>query len=440
MDITSNFIEIVDRYLELSNVYHQKILDSSDEMKKLEDVSHRYQRLLASLQNVNVDEKPINITICQPSDAKGRVMVPTQEFVQQTELQQKIVLDRLENIPYYTPTPRNFPKLLKLLKLTPEQYLGSFPTVNYAWDFLAQMASLTVLPDNKTLYARDIIHMHAVELQIHMVKIITQLKLASSTSQINLARGNLSVSDIRNNESSIDTLVAKLIELTVPNDSDKLFDEFMSLIPDMPVNVFCEKEDVLDYLRQTNKSLHENFAKYDIANVQVICEKLVVFGLTALYTAWCQVATRKSSDPGTLRRSITLCTRILLDEKRWKVCRDFSNACLLLLKKLDKTNGLEQHYPMLTLNFYFSSIKCGTKAEIERIQEQIRQFDTTMLGLDSRYEFLKKILLREFDAAKTLLEPLLENKQFSVQEVREWPMLEDFRKSHQGEETLKSHE
>lgn len=442
MDISSNFIDIVDRYLELSNVYHQRIQGILKGSEILEEVSDRYTRLLTLLEKVNIDSDPINFETLEPTEAKGRTMVPTSDLLNQTQRQQKIVLDRLENNTPIELLPRNLQKLRKVLNLPSKSYLGHFPTVSYAWDILTELSSLTVLPDSKTLAARDMIYMHAIELQIHLAKIITQVKLTSPKMQISL-KGNFSISELRRlNDSNL--LIEKLIELTVPYDSDKLFEELISFIPRInssKINdIFPHKDTVIKYLRLVNVSFPENLDQHKIEKAQEICETLVIFGLTAAYTAWCQVALQHKDEQSALRKSILFCTRILLDEKRWKVCRDFSSAALLLLNILDEDikDSYFQGNAMIQANLFFSRIKCN-----EHIEEDIRAWETK--DIHPRYDFIKKILLKDFDQAKVLAEKLLSKKKdgssdLCIHEVKEWPILEDFRKTEHGKLIIKQYE
>lgn len=441
MDITSNFIDIVDRYLELSNVYNQRMRGILKGGELIEEVSDRYTRLLTLLENVNIDSDPIKFETISPSEVKGRTMAPTPDLLNQTKRQQKIVLKRIENKSNIL-LPRNLNKLRKVLNLPPQNYLGLFSTASYAWDILTELASLMVLPDSKTLAARDMIHMHAVELQIHLAKIIAQVKLTSPSMQISL-KGNFTIGELsKMNEENV--LVEKLIESTVPNDSYELFVELLSLMPlikpNLLIALFPQKDDIMNYLRRVNISYPENFEEHEIKKAQEICDTMIVFGLTAAFSAWCQVIIQQNEEQNALRKSILFCTRILLDEKRWKICRDFSNAAFLILGLLD--DSIDDKYfqgnAMIKVNLFFSRIKCN-----EHIEDEIRAWETK--DLHPRYEFLKKILLNEFDKAKEIAEKLLiKNKNGSselcIHEIKEWPILEAFRKTEQGKQIIAQYE
>ena len=63
---------------------------------------------------------------------------------------------------------------LKIYKYTASNITQDGAACNsptYAWDILTELASLSVCPDAKTLEARDMVHMHAVELQLHLARV-----------------------------------------------------------------------------------------------------------------------------------------------------------------------------------------------------------------------------------------------------------------------------
>ena len=74
------------------------------------------------------------------------------------------------------------------------------------------------------------------------------------------------------------------------------------------------------------------------------------------------------------------------------------------------------------------------------MEPEIRNWNVE--GLHSRYAFLKSVLLKNFDDAGTIALSLLEPSDetgvpnMCVQELIDWPILEDFRNSEAGKKIL----
>jgi hypothetical protein len=281
--------------------------------------------------------------------------------------------------------------------------------------------------------------MHTVELQIHLAKVITQVRLSTPDYRVKL-NGSFSVEELRSFQDS-DHLVEKLIEFAVPRDSDKLMEELKPLVsePTKIGSIIGEEQQlqVLSYLKQEDRVFPNTLKKsYSLKDAQVMCDNLVIFGLNAAYIAWYTLARLQAVEEGSLRKNILFCTRILLDEGRWKVCRAVGNAALIISEALEKLPDRElQGTAMIKTNLFFSRIKCG-----EKIDDEIRAWNTS--EFHPRYSFLQQILLKDFNQAAKLATSLLQKNdknssgELCIKEIHEWPILEDFRNSPQGKAVI----
>lgn len=440
MPVPSNFVDIIDRYLEVSNVYHQRMLAISREGDETTQVTDRFNRLLKLLEEVNIDIAKSNVIIMQEADAKGRIVFPTSQFLEQTNRYQNTVLKRLETKSAEIPTPRNLDKLREVLRLPAKQFLGYFTTVGYAWDILTELASLTVLPNSESLAARDMIHMHAIELQLHLARVIAQVRLSSPEHQVKL-NGMFAVKELRSLQSA-NQLVDKLIEFAVPRDPGELMAELkplVSAVQAIGTILEADQAQVLSCLQQETRAFPDTLKEsHSLKEARKICDILVIYGLNAAYAAWYPIALRYADEEGSFRKNTLFCTRILLDEGRWEVCRAVAKMALVISGelKLASADRELQGSSMIQTNLFFSRLKCG-----EDIEDELRAWDTS--SIHPRYNFLKYILLNDFDNAAKLAKQLLQRDkttgwaELCLNEINEWPILAAFRESPQGKEVIR---
>lgn len=439
----SGFLYIIDRYLEVSNVYHQRMSRGLMVETERSNLSDRVDRLLALVEGADPKRPTTPLKEISPGLAIGRTVAPTPEFLRDTKRAQEEVLSRLDS-KGIGPIPRNLKALIDVLRLEPIKFLGSFPTPSYAWDILTQLASISMCPDARTLAARDMIHMHCLELQLHLVKVIAQARLSSPNDEVSLS-GSFAVEQLRQlaNEG---TLVDRLIEFAVPRDPAKLLAELMMLLdtsPDSARNwLDTQQQEVLSHLLQEMRAFPDFLEEGDaLVGATALCDALVVYGLVAAYAVWYPFARDNRDERGAFRTSILFCTRILLDESRWTVCRDFASVALATVRALNKAcaEGNEhQGTGMITANAFFARRMCGESGD--NLRSEILDWDTQ--NLHKRYQFLQKILLDDFGSAARLAEELLRvNAQtgrpdLCVSELMEWPILGEFRKSDQGKKVI----
>lgn len=437
MSIILNFIDIIDRYLEVSNVYYQRLLDV---MQKKDDtlpqVAERYDRLLTLLEDVDLDKPSSPIEITESKDTKGRTLVATKELLKQTDRFKEKILDRLKKRDFAGSVPRNINKLADVLGLRAEEYLGYFQSVSYAWDILTELNSLLSLPNSKALAGRDMIHMHVVELQIHLTKVIARIRLVTPEYQVKLT-GSFPVKELNFLQTS-KQLVEKMIEFAVPRNPNDLLEEIEPLVSESPIIYEIIKKDyqkVLSFLNRGNRTftdtLKDDYPKFQMAHKT--CDELVIFGLNVAYATWYPFAKQNAIEEGSLRKNILFCTRILLDEGRWNVCRAIAKTALIISEELKNGEGKRelQGTGMLTANLFFSRKMCG-----ENITGEVEAWDTS--DIDQRYTFLKLILLEKFNDAAELATNILNDnnekssKSLIINEIKEWPILADFRESKEG--------
>ena len=257
---------------------------------------------------------------------------------------------------------------------------------------------------------------------------------------------SLTVDQLRKLENA-GQLTEELVESSVPRDPVRLFEELSSFIKhpaDASKWLEKNKDFTLNRLIKQNQffldALEEIRSPKDAIK---ICNPLVLYGLVSTYAAWFSCALERPEEKGYFRTNILFCTRILLDEKRWQICKDFAKIALGAMKELNDLDGNktpEKGTGMLTANLFFSRLKCGES--LEDLKEEIKDWDVEKLH--RRYHFLKAILLEDFDLAGTLSFELLNTREktgvpnMCIQEFREWPILEKFRSSEQGKKLLDS--
>ncbi len=439
----SRFVYIIDRYLEVSNVYHQRMSVGSIVASEGSQLADRIDRLLGLLEGVAPRQPMIPLKVIPAASGKGQTVEPTPEFLEDTKRYQEDVLSRLGNSSIAVPTPRNMKNLNAVLRLEASDFLGSFPTPTYAWDVLTELASISVCPDAKTLAARDMIHMHAVELQLHLARVIAQVRSLSPENEVQI-KGSFKIEQLRS-LSEEGTLVDKLIEFAVPRDPTRLLAVLDPLVRNPEAArewLDANQQVVLNRLQQETRAFPDTLEDSEtLAGATDLCDTLVVYGLIAAYSAWFSCALERREETGSFRTSILFCTRILLDEGRWRVCRDFARIALPVVQALNRECEVHDEFQgagMITANLLFARRMCGEL--LEEMEGEIRSWETQ--GLHRKYQFLQSILLADFeDAAKAALELLQVSEEtqrpdLCIHELREWPILAAFRESPQGKKVL----
>jgi len=442
----SRFVYIVDRYLEVSNVYHQRMSVDCTVASEASQLAGRINRLLGLVEGVSPKQPATPLKKIPAGRSKGQTVAPTAEFLEDTKRYQEDVLRRLDST-IAVQMPRNLNHLRAVLKLEAHEFLGSFPTPTYAWDVLTELASLSVCPDVNTLAARDMIHMHAVELQLHLAKVIAQVRSLSSKNEV-LVEGSFNIEQLRHLAED-GVLVDKLIEFAVPRDPTRLLAELDPLVRG-PKAAYewleANQQRVLSRLQQETRAFPDTLEEKEALDGAVeLCDTLVLYGLVAVYAAWFSCALEKREEMGSFRTSILFCTRILLDESRWSVCREFARIALDAVQAMNSEcegSNEQQGTGMITANLFFARRMCGER--LEDIKTDLDSWD--MEGLHLRYHFLKEILLEDFNSAANIALDLLQMNEetgrpdLCIHELREWPILADFRKSPQVEKVLNAAE
>jgi hypothetical protein len=405
--------------------------------------NYRINKLLELVEGVSPVPSKTPLKKILHENHKGQIVAPNSEFLEDTKLYQEDVLRRLDNQSIAVPTPKNILLLKSVLNMGAVDFLGSFPTPTYAWDVLTELGSLSVCPDAHILAARDMIHMHAIELQIHLIRVIAQVRSLESDSEVSVA-ATFNVGELRRLEDN-NELIDKIIERSVPRDPIGLLKELAPLVQKPEAGSKWLKANhlvVFGILQQETQALLDSFD--DVESLRVaneLCDKLVIFGLVAAYSAWFSYVLNEREEQGKFRTSILFCTRKLLDEGRWGVCCEIARVALDAVQILSNKykDGSDQHRTgMLKANLFFARRMCGE--ELEDIKDEIQSWNLD--GMHQKYSFLKAILLDDFDSAQKIAQRLLQTNEetgrpdMCVAEIREWPILAAFRKSDQGRAIL----
>ena len=430
------FVKHIDRFLEVSNVYARRIRQTI----LREDQPERTDRLINILEAAAPKAAHRKINSIASTDNKGQSVVPTHEVLQETDEYKELVLERLESSTQIL--PRNNPALKRVLKLPAADFLGSFETITYAWDILTELASLSVLPRADELFARDMIHMHTVELKLHLTRLLSAAALSTPSTVIEL-RGKQSIDALMALEAE-NGLTARLLEVSAPDDPELLLNQIRSLVSDPPMlskKLNASWNKIETTLCRESQLTPDPFNPYYYSDeYEAACDEMVIFGLTAGYATWFGVANNDSASLGSLRKNALFCTRILLDEQRWRVCAEIADVAKELSYAVNEINGKEHKdgTHMLTANMLYAKKQCG-----EDIVEEVQTWDVS--GIHERYKFLQLILLDRFDEAANVANVLIEKVEPSgrpnmcLREFEEWPILEAFRASEIGMSFLQAH-
>jgi len=440
MPEVSRLIYIIDRFLEVSNVYHQIL---QRRINDPETTSERITKLIDLLESVDISGSGRKPLIQQGKmDPKGQSVVSTEEVLEQTSDYQTLVLSRLKNSENGI-LPRSTNKLKKVLSLRPEQFLGSFRTISYAWDILTELASVSVIPKADNLAARDMIHMHTVELKQHLIRLIAECKIINKEDYLEI-KGKFGINELELLQNQGE-LVSKLAEFSVPQEANDIINQL-----NMYTNKTCyiykimkEYEyKIISYLdKRDHIFIDPVTAPISLEEADNICNEMVIYGLISSYNIWFGFAEFEKRLRGPLQKSILFCTRILLDEKRFFVCKTMAKVAFEIVKNLNTLNGNNDIYygtHMIRANLLFAKRECG-----EQIDSEVRGWDTS--NIHDRYKFLQLILLREYSSASTIGEKLLTTVEetgrtnLCIEEFYEWPILEEFRNSEEGSLLLEKH-
>ena len=183
MEHVKKFINAIDRYVEVSYVYSQRMKENRSYQSQ-----DRLNRLITLLERAEIDEECEKLQPIDVSEIKGQNVVASRYVFEETRCYQNVIRERLDSggDSYNTLSAHNQGILKKLIDMEPEQCLASFKTVSYAWDILTEFASLSLLPSSEKLAAADMIHMHLIELRKHLFRVVAYAKMLSPDSLLEL--------------------------------------------------------------------------------------------------------------------------------------------------------------------------------------------------------------------------------------------------------------
>lgn len=432
------FIDILDRYLEVSFVYHERM-----NAMKSDDVNDRVKRVVEDLEKI----APVDGNTIHPvTEGKGQNIAPDDMLFKLTKIYQGIISTRLKQGGYSAFEPHNKSNILRLMEKSSEEYLGMFGSTSYAWDILNETASLCFLPKLIQLEQRDLLCMHSLELRQHLNRVHAQELVINPDSVLSL-QGEFSIGKLQKINKAED-LVRMIVSQPIywNNDFSKLATQVKSFFTEKAKKLYSEvglneiEEKIVPYM-------DENLDFSKVRNEKVVkdtCQSMVVYGLCVSYLAWisaCEILKDKT-DTELLAKHMLFTTRTLLDERCWFTCQYVADlACRYreILNAEYKIPDIKDKTYMLFANKVFAEKMARTKADAE-IKKEVNAWDVNRAH--SRYVFLKYILLEDYATAKTEGEKLLQlddNNQINItsKELLAWPILESFRATSEGEQLIK---
>lgn len=436
---SSAFIKILSRYTEVSHVYFLNILKEETSLHKREivNVEDRFQRLQTLLHQLNLPKTSKAISRAVMKNAQGQSITSTDETFSQTKIYQDLVLGFLESDRpslYNLPELQNRSKIISLLKSTPQEFLGSFPTVTYAWDTLTEIAYLYFLPSKESLSSRDFIYMHSVELMQHLSRLYIQVQRMDSMRVISL-HGRFTISQLEQFQHS-NEIVEKILGSSRHKHISELVDELLGVFSDeqdLHDAVYALKAPIMSRLEQVENGFPDILEEaLHISDAKEICNNMVSFGLAIAYAIWLKFAKNDYIARGVLLKHCLFCSRNLLDEQRWLICKEITSIILGIIKSINEIEIDETKHAnelMIKTNNFFAR-----KMLKESISSELQVWDLS--NAHPRYHFLQRILFdrldeETFNLAKHLLMPQNNHDapNMCIREFEEWPILESFRKS-----------
>ncbi len=428
-DNVMRFINVIDRYLEVSFVYSQRIKEGKVEKDKSSD---RLQRLIKLLEEADIQKDGESLKPVSQEDIKGQNVIGSKEGFEQTKCYQNVIKERLysDTDSYNKLSSQNQNLLKELINMEPEKCLASFRTVSYAWDILTEFASLSLLPSSEKLAATDMIHMHIIELRQHLFKVMAHAKMLSPDSALEL-RGHFTVNQLNDWEKK-GKLIESIVTESMHMDIGRLMDEIHSYTKTYPeiFKIIESKEEQAVFRLQQESRGYPDILEEEInmRKAESICDNMVLYGLGVGYIVWLLFAEENEVSYQILFKHCLFCTRTLLEEERWKICKGIAE---LGLKIIERHNQNENRIPiqpyMIQANLFFARKKMS-----ENIKKELQAWD--LADVHERYKFLQLVLLddneKALDIAKRLLERESNGKpNMSFSEFKEWPILASFRAS-----------
>lgn len=428
-DNVMRFINVIDRYLGVSYVYSQRIKEGKADKDKSSD---RLQRLIKLLEAADIQEDGESLKPVNQDDIKGQNVIASKEVFEQTKCYQNVIKERLcSDIDSYNKLSSQNQNLLKdLINMEPEKCLASFKTVSYAWDILTEFASLSLLPSSEKLAATDMIHMHIIELRQHLFKVMAHAKMLSPNSALEL-RGHFTVNQLNDWEKK-GKLIESIVTESIHMDIGRLMDEIHSYTKTYPeiFQIIASNEEQAVFRLQQESRGYPDILEEDInmRKAESICDNMVLYGLGVGYIVWLLFAEEDEISYHILFKHCLFCTRTLLEEERWKICKGIAELGLKIIERHNKDGNKLQIQPyMMQANLFYAKKKLN-----ENIQTQLQIWDIE--DAHERYKFLQLVLLEDYqkalDIAKRLLDKDINGKpNMSFSEFKEWPILASFRES-----------
>lgn len=424
------FINVIDRYLEVSYVYSQRIKNKRNQIYQNND---RLLKLIALLERAEINDNCKSLKVIDKDKIKGQNVIASEAVFEQTKWYQNIIKKRLETDSYNALNTHNERKLRKLIDMEPEKCLACFKTVSYAWDILTEFASLSFLPSSEKLEATDMIHMHLIELRQYLCKIMAHAKMISPDSLLEL-RGAYTVKQLNEWDQKHD-LVEALITESMHMEIHRLLEEihiYTDHYQEMFIIIAEDEKEIIARLEQESRGYPDILEEdIDMKTAESLCDKIVLYGLCVGYITWLTFAEENEISYQILFKHCLFCTKTLLDERRWRVCEGIAKLGLEVIKKhndKEKDSKKTINAYMITANLFFARKMMGDK----KVKKEIEEWDLT--EAHERYLFLQQVLLNKNEEAFTLAKSLLEEDEnerpnMAFNEFREWPILEEFRKS-----------
>jgi hypothetical protein len=434
-DYAGAFIEILSRYIGVSHVYFEKTKTAKASFNDQSTRnSCRQGRLFNFFEGLSIPEtRAANIVLINEEDSAGQNLVPTEENLVQIKKYQEIVKGFLAKNPFSDTELRNKNKIVKLLEADPKTFLSSFSSVTYAWDVLVELSCLSFLPLTEKLTSRDLIYMHSIELIQHIARLYIRMTRMNPNKEINLS-GRFTVDELEQLHKK-----GLLVEIIIGSSNQKSVREQIN-----ELYYFSEEEEeikkiinsLIDKILPSLIQVEDGFTdmlKEDISMIDAerICNDIVSFGIAIGYSTWFSIAKNDKTQREMLMKHYLFCTRYLLEERRWEICKNVSNLCRQMIYSINALYGDENIHNkayMVEANNFFARKKLG-----ETISDEIKAWDISKVH--KRYEFIQRILLDLIDdetvsLAKKLLMPEKTGRpNMSIHEFTKWPILEAFRNS-----------
>lgn len=409
---TQAFNGLLDRFVEVANHYSSQL-----QVVENEPADQAIQKLIESLEKMKFNRTYYEVSVVAPTKTGGQNIVPTQDTLDALSTYRDDILRRLDNPGFEK--PRRIEAIKAWLREPVEKYVTVFPSFTLAWDRTVEMSRLSVIPDSRLIQARDTVFMSAAE----FIRFLDELHSIDTTG-----------------DAQTDKVPFSYYASMVGNFDRSKIDHLSEIVDDADLKIDVARIiETLPKLSEIFDDTSQSIAEVIIDKARYFIDLLANTAVKIGFTRWLII-----SDTTTHRKfvikSLLYHSRILLEEGAWSRAVALCDFAISFTREANRRSDLpeDEGTAMIMCNRYWAQRKLAIS-----IDEYVAAWDVSILH--PRYGFLKLVLLRQFENSLVQLTSLIATEKsgngqnISIEEVLEWPILEELRRSPEFEKWIKDH-